>query len=71
MAAASAPRSFRLSPEDDSRLDSIAAARFGGRRSEAVRAAIEIAAAVYASSAARAEPDPTSALAAYVRSRRG
>lgn len=56
-----------LDDADRATLDELAAARFAGNRSALIRAALEIAAAVYALPEARAAADPAAALAAYTR----
>jgi hypothetical protein len=69
-AALSIARTFRLEPDVSQALDGVAALRFGGNKTEAITAAIQIAALIYDSPHGRAGSDPADALERYAAARR-
>ena len=69
-AAAKVGRTFRLEPDTSAALDTFADVRFGGNRTAALSAAIEIAAIVYDSPHGRAGEDPADALERWAAARR-
>ena len=69
-AAAKVGRTFRLEPATSAALDTFADVRFGGNRTAALSAAIDIAAIVYDSPHGRAGEDPADALERWAAARR-
>lgn len=63
-------RTFRIAPALSAALDDAAALRFGGNKTIAIEAAIQIAAIVYGSPAGRAGSDPADALERWAAARR-
>jgi len=61
-------RLFRLGPTADSILHDLAASRFGGNNTEAVRASITVAAKVYMDPSTVMATDPDTALRMYIES---
>lgn len=60
-----------LTPPEREALDGLAARKFGGNVSGAMRAALALAVDVYADPGALAAEDPAAALAAYARAHKG
>ena len=69
-AAPSIARTFRLEPDVSKALDAVAELRFGGNKTEAIQAAIQIAAIVYGTTSGRGGIDPADALERYSAARR-
>jgi hypothetical protein len=69
-AALSIARTFRLEPDVSKALDDIAEIRFGNNKTEAIQAAIQIAAIVYGTTSGRGGIDPADALERYSAARR-
>ena len=63
----SVPINFRVSEDVRTALDDLAQRQFGGNKTAAFRAALEIAGEVYSHRAGREAAEPIAALAAYVR----
>lgn len=69
-AAVSVARTFRLEPDVSKALDDVAELRFGSNKTEAISAAIQIAALIYGSPHGRSGADPADALERYSAARR-
>ena len=70
-APAAKVRTFRMDPATSDALDAFADTRFGGNKTKALQAAIQIAALIYDSPHGRAGADPADALERFCAGRRG